>query len=241
MTKNKKLLLIAATHGDEKIGVEVIERLNNEGYQGKFDYLIANSKALKKNIRFIDADLNRSYPGEKNSPFYEKRKAYDNLKLAKEYQYIIDIHETGGGISDFIIVPREKISKLFPLQFIDLKKAVLWPDPKGSISQVLDNAIELEFVMKNRNKKEVIAKAANIIEKFLAKVESNSCSAKLDCDVSNKEIYYVYGELLTNGKICSDSLRNFEKIKIDSEEFYPLLVGQYLKEGIVCYKMRKIS
>lgn len=241
MTKDKKLLLIAATHGDEKIGVEVIERLNNKGYQEQFDYLIANPKALRKNIRFIEADLNRSYPGEKTSPFYEKRKAYDNLKLAKKYRYIIDIHETDGGISDFIIIPKEKISGLFPLQFIDLKKAVLWPNPKGPISQVLDNAIELEFVMKNRSRKEVVAKATDIIEKFLARIELVGRNDKFDCDVSDRKIYYVYGKLLTKEIVCSDNLKDFEKAEIRNEEFYPLLIGQYLKEGIVCYKMKKID
>jgi len=63
----KKILFIVATHGDEKIGVEVIERLRTKKLDRFFDYLVANPKALEKNTRFIDVDLNRSYPGVRNS------------------------------------------------------------------------------------------------------------------------------------------------------------------------------
>lgn len=236
----KKLLIIAATHGDEKIGVEAVEMLQKKGYKKRFDCLTANPRAFKKNIRFIEVDLNRSYPGEKNSPFYEKRKAYKNLELAKKYKYIIDIHETDGGASDFIIIPKEKITKLFPLQFIDLEKVVLWPDPKGPLSQILNNAIELEFTMKNKSRGGVAEKAARIIEKFLDRIELVGCDGNLNCDISDKEIYYVYGKLLVKEKIGSDNLRDFKKTKVGNEEFYPLLIGQYLSEGIACYKMRRI-
>ena len=234
--ESKKILIIAATHGNEKIGIQIIKKLQAKKLDKYFDYLIANPKALQEKKEFIDINLNRVYPGKKTSRFYEKRIAYKNLRIAKKYSYIIDIHEASKGRDDFIIIPKEKVSRFFPIDFINLKKVILWPNPKGPISQVLNNAIELEFGMKKRKRKEVIMKATKVLEKFIKNVNSNS----YNFDISNKEIYYVYGKLLDKEKrINLSKLKDFKEVKICGDKFYPLLVGQYLNDGIACYKMRR--
>lgn len=232
--EKKKILIIAATHGDEAIGLEATNKLKKKGLDKYFDVLIANPKALAKNARSVDVDLNRSYPGNKKSVFYEERIAYDNLKVAKNYKYIIDMHEADEGKDDFIIVPRENLSDLFPLDLIDLQKVLLWPDPKGPLSQVLENAIELEFGIKNRDRKELIAKATKILENFILGTNGKKIS------FSKKDIYYVYGKLMKqDSSFDMSQMRDFIEIENNKEKFYPLLVGQYLRDNIVCYKMRK--
>ncbi|MFH0969178.1 MAG: succinylglutamate desuccinylase/aspartoacylase family protein [Patescibacteria group bacterium] len=239
MKKDKKILFVVATHGNEKIGLEVVERLKRIGYEKYFDCLVANPKAFQKNTRFVDADLNRSYPGKKYSKFYEKRKAFSNLTIEKKYKYVIDFHEASKGENDFVIIPREKLSKKFPLQYIDLDRVLLWPDPKGPMSQVLASAIELEFGMKNREREEVISVAFKIAKKFIEKIKNEKFRST---DLRNKEIYYVYGNL-TQKEFSGDMnfLVDFEEVEINDELFFPLLVKQYIKYGIVCYKMKKIQ
>jgi len=236
---NKKILFIAATHGNEKIGMEVITKLQKIGYAKYFDYLIANPRAYEKNVRFINADLNRSYPGKRYSKFYEKRLAFYNLAVAKKYPYIVDFHEASAGTENFIIIPRKKISQNFPLQYIDLKKILLWPDPKGPISQLLPNSIELEFGMKNKDRKEISALAFSVAKKFLEKIMFRK---KTTCTLKNKKIYYVFGKLWQKD-FCKNvnSLEDFKETQIKNKKFIPLLTRQYLKDGIVCYKMRKMS
>jgi succinylglutamate desuccinylase len=239
MKSNKEILIIGATHGNEKIGVQVINNLKRKGYGKFFDYLIANPNALTANKRFIDFDLNRAYPGDKDSPLYEKRIAYDNLKTAKRYKYIIDVHEASSGKDDFIIIPRKTIDGSFPLQFINLKRVLLWPDPKGPLSQVLNKSIELEFGVKGRSRKSVVKKAIGTIEKFISYYSSFKAKSVPN---QEKEIFYVYGKLLAKDKKDLETkLTDFKLKKIDKEVFYPLLTGQYLKDGIICYKMRKLS
>lgn len=231
----KKILLIAATHGDEKIGVEVIKRLKTKKLNRFFDYLIANPRALLKNTRFIDTDLNRSYPGVKNSKLYEKKLACENLQKVKKYQYIIDIHEASQGTDNFIIVPKKRLPKLFPTELINLEKVLLWPDPKGPISQILENAVELEFGMKNKKRGKVISAAESIIRELIENIYQ-----KNDKRIKQK-LYYVYGKLTKkefSGGI--NKLRDFHKTKINKEVFYPLLVGQYLRLGLICYKMKPL-
>ena len=231
----KKILLIAATHGDEKIGIEVINNLKDKGLNKYFDCLIANTMALDKNVRFVEVDLNRSYPGSRESLLYEERRAYENLILAQNYRYVIDIHEASQGINNFIIVPKERLSESFPIDLIDMGTVLLWPDPKGPLGQVVENAIELEFGMKNRNRKKVILKAENVIKNFIKYVYGQKPKERS----VPKKLYYVYGKLMQsefNGDISQ--IKDFKKAEINSEQFYPLLVGQYLKSGIICYKMK---
>lgn len=235
--KNKipKLLIICSTHGDEKIGLEVVKQLKSDGLESFFDVLVANPRANEKNVRYIEKDLNRSYPGEKNSDIYEESLAFKNLEIAKKYQYIIDIHEADEGRDDFIIIPRKKMSNKFPLEFIDLKRVLLWPDPKGPIGSVLENSIELEFGSKNRDRSEMIEKATTIIKNFI--ILTNKEQPKIT--YLRKDIYFVYGKLeISNFSGELKALVDFEEYNKGNEKFIPLLAGQYLKSGIICYKMK---
>ena len=239
--KNKKILIIIATHGDEPIGISVVKNLKKIKLDKYFDCLVANPRALNKNMRFINFDLNRSYPGKKKSLLYEEKKAYKNFKIIKQYQYVIDIHEASQGINNFIIVSRKKISNFFPINFINLNKVLLWPSSNnlnGSIGSVLKNAIGLEFGVKNKNRSMVITKASKIIQEFIDIIYFN----KISQNPRKKKIFYVYGKLMKNEfKNKADKLTDFNKIIFNNEEFYPLLVNQYLTKGILCYKMKLIE
>lgn len=227
----KDILLIASTHGNEKIGLEVIEKLKNKKLDKYFDYIIANPKANKQNKRFLEKDLNRSYPGNQYSKYYEERLAYDNFKIAKKYKYIIDIHEAEKGINDFIIIARDSLGDKFPYEKINLKNILLWSDPKGPLCGELENAIELEFGMKDRDRIDVTDKAFNLIKSFLLN----------DKFLKNKSIYKVYDFLKNENYLSKKVLNDFKKIEFKEEIFYPLLVDQYLDLGIKCYKMKKLK
>lgn len=227
----KKLLIIAATHGNEKIGIEVIKKLTKQGYERSFDFVIANPQAEKKNVRFIDIDLNRAYPGDKKSSLYEKRKAFAIGELSKKYEFVIDIHEASQGTEDFIIIPKGRLPNHFPIQYIALDKVLLWPNPKGPLGGIIENEIELEFGIKGRDRKEVIKKAARVIIDFIQSVNLQKYSQK------KQKIFFVYGKIKTSDKFTG-RLKDFKKVNLRGENFYPLLVNQYLDLGILCYKMR---
>jgi len=243
----KKILIIAATHGNEPLGIEILEKLKSKGLDNFFDTLIGNPKALEQKKEYIDINLNRIYPGKIDSDLYEVKKAAENLKIAKKYDYVIDLHEASKGKNDFIIVPREKLSEKFPLQYIDLDTVLIWPDPKGPLGEVLETCIELEFGMNGRDRNEAIEKGTKIIEEFIELIEKqknrNRPSPRFRTTRTKKQnLYYVFGKLMAenfSGDI--NTLKDFKLAQINTEKFYPLLVGQYLeREGIVCYKMKKL-
>lgn len=241
MKKNNKEILIAVTtHGNERIGIEVVENLVEQKLDRFFDFLIANPKALKKNTRFIDSDLNRSYPGNEKSDKYEERLAAKNIKIAKRYKYVIDLHEAKLGTKNFIIIPRNKLDINFPLDFINLDVVLLWPDPKGPLGSCLKNTIELEFGMKGKNRKITIDKAVRIIKEFI--YLSYGLDSLLKVKTKKKQVFKVYGKTsLQEASKYNSKYRDFKEIKTSKEKFYPLLVNQYRDIGIAFYKMKKIS
>ncbi len=235
--KRVKILFVIATHGNEKIGPEVVEKLRARGLEDYFDVLIANPQALRKNKRFIECDLNRAYPGKKDSELYEERRAYDNLKIANNYKYIIDFHEAPEGKDDFIILSRNEVGS-FPLELVPLKNVLFWPDPKGPMGDVLNNSIELEFGSKGVNRSRMIKKAVEITETFLFNLTQEVGQRK----ITKKIFWQVYGKLKkTSYRGEISNLKDFNLVSLSGEDFYPLLTGQYLDLGIICYKMKKIG
>lgn len=91
-----KILLIAATHGDELLGIKLYERLlrQRSPLLESIDFLIGNPRAYARRTRYTDADLNRSY--ESNSSAYEARRAQE----IKHYIHttapaiVLDMHTT---------------------------------------------------------------------------------------------------------------------------------------------------
>lgn len=107
-----RILINALTHGDERVGLSVIKRIKKLPIKhGQLVFSIANEKAYKKNKRFIDQDLNRSFPGKKNGN-HEEKLAYKLLPLVKSADIVIDIHSTTSDLKDAIIVTKlEKKTK----------------------------------------------------------------------------------------------------------------------------------
>lgn len=233
----KKLLIIGAIHGDERIGPDAVAILKRKGLGKYFDFVLGNPRAWKEKKRFCEIDLNRSFPGRKYSRIYEERRAFEIFSVAKKYQYVIDVHEARCGKGFYMIAAREKIGGKFPVEWVDMDKIILWPKPKGASSGLLRQSIELEFVVKN-DRERIMDKTASILEKFICRME-NLPGDKIRN--RKKDIFSVYGRLdAKEARKSWKNLRDFKATKYQGENFIPLLVGQYLRDGIVCYKMEKI-
>lgn len=101
-----KVLLTILTHGDEKIGLRVAREIKRLQIDRKsLAIQVANKKAYAAGKRFIDADLNRSFPGKKNGN-YEERIAYRLSPQIKEADLVIDIHSTRSLLKDALIVSK---------------------------------------------------------------------------------------------------------------------------------------
>ncbi len=90
----KKVLVVASTHGHERIGLKVIEEL----VKLKIDKTslrleIGNPMASEKNIPYLESDLNRIFPGKKDGN-YEERRADQLQSIIEDFDIVIDVHST---------------------------------------------------------------------------------------------------------------------------------------------------
>lgn len=97
-----KLAVVCCQHGDEVFGQKVFEY-----YKDKLDDLegirlvFANEEAYDQEKRYIDADLNRSFPGNLEGN-REEQLAAQILPNIKDVRYVLDIHTT---TSDVVMTP----------------------------------------------------------------------------------------------------------------------------------------
>lgn len=237
--KNKKFLIIVATHGDESFSIPVIETLKKT-FPDKFDFIIGNPKALQRNKRFIDADLNRVAPGKKSSGLYEVRRACTIMKKAVDYQFVLDIHGTFSQSSIFTIVTNPTPTNINLAYFLPIDRIVIWGSKNngrktGPLSRFISRGIEIECGSKNsvKTRKELYNKLTSFLDSNNRDYES----------MDNKELYQIFGSL-KKGEIERQEekkLKDFQEIIINNQAFFPLLVNQYKDEKIICYKMKKLN
>lgn len=88
-----KVLVIGGMHGNEPLGIELVKLLQNKPIEN-VDAIIANEEALIANARFTGQDLNRLFPGNKASEAYEPKRASELTELCKQYDVVLDFHNT---------------------------------------------------------------------------------------------------------------------------------------------------
>ena len=72
-----EIAVVACVHGDEKCGKKAIKEFleSDPEFQRPVKFVVANEKALEKGKRFVDADLNRCFPGDPESEEHEEKLA----------------------------------------------------------------------------------------------------------------------------------------------------------------------
>jgi len=230
MKKEIKILFIAATHGDESIGVEVVRSLKRKG----FDFLIGNPEALKQEKRFIDSDLNRIFPG-KIGGSYEERRAIEIIKITKKYDWVIDLHGSISRTGVFIIITKLTIENLYLALRFGIKRIVIWPgapETIGSLSTFMPAGIEIESGLRDDPK--IKNQLKNVLVDFLKNKDKavNFLEA-----ADEKDIFFVTGKLLKNKNKKPDNLKNWQKI--DKENFALFVNGRFTDAW--CFKMIKIK
>ena len=80
-----EVVVVGGIHGDEPCGPLAIRRLlaAEPTVERPLKLIIANEPALEVGQRYVDADLNRVFPGDADDDAHERRLAYD---LAREVQ-----------------------------------------------------------------------------------------------------------------------------------------------------------
>ncbi|AEH35533.1 succinylglutamate desuccinylase/aspartoacylase domain-containing protein [Halopiger xanaduensis] len=100
-----EVAVVAGIHGDEPCGVRAVERLLDERptVERPVKLIVANEKALERQVRFVDEDLNRAFPGDPDAKTHEGQLAH---RLVEELEGCLtfSMHSTQSHAEPFAIV-----------------------------------------------------------------------------------------------------------------------------------------
>jgi len=109
-----KILVIGGMHGNEPLGINLAESLFKTPIGG-VDVMLANERAIAKNVRFINTDLNRAFPGNARARGYEHKCAAYLLDVCKGYDLVLDFHNTNCPDNDCSFVGQSAAKELFDI------------------------------------------------------------------------------------------------------------------------------
>ncbi|MFB6108108.1 MAG: succinylglutamate desuccinylase/aspartoacylase family protein [Haloplanus sp.] len=97
--------VVAAVHGDEPCGPQAVEELlaDPPAFDRGVKFVVANERALERDVRYVDDDLNRSFPGDADAESHEKRLAAD-LLAELEGCTTLSLHSTQSYADPFALV-----------------------------------------------------------------------------------------------------------------------------------------
>jgi succinylglutamate desuccinylase len=102
-----EIAVVGGIHGDEPCGVRAIEQLleENPTVERPVKLVVVNEQAIERQVRFVDEDLNRAFPGDPNAETHEGRLA-DELVEELEGCLAFSMHSTQSHAEPFAIVKR---------------------------------------------------------------------------------------------------------------------------------------
>ena len=128
-----KVVILWWVHWNELSWVEIIEKLKVDLSKEKINWeivlIIANNNALKKNVRFVDVDMNRILWTESldlirsnNDLNSEEKRVLEIIKYLDNVDYLLDIHSTIKKSVAFIYTENLKkhimLSEIFNTEFV---------------------------------------------------------------------------------------------------------------------------
>lgn len=244
-----KVVLNILTHGDEVVGLAVAKEISKlKIIKGELIVHRANELAYKKRKRFIDQDLNRSFPGNANGN-HEQKLAAKILPLIKSADIVIDIHSTTSGLKDALIVTRLN-RKTRELVEIIAPKYLLYMRATKSNALMSEAKIGLAFEYGSNSDKTALSEINLGIKRLLSHlgmIEEKYMKSK------RKTLWFDVYKMVPKPEkaILLKSIKNYRLIAKGSkyasckgeeirskEDFYPILFGENSYKDIFGFAAR---
>jgi len=247
-----KIVLNILTHGDERIGLKVVKEVKKLNIDKNTLVIhVANEKAFKLRKRFVDQDLNRSFPGKKNGN-HEQKIAYQISSIVKSTDVVIDIHSTKSELKDAVIVTKLNKDTKKCIEAIQPKYVLVMNVTKDTalISQA---KIGLAFEYGKDNDPITLKKVFRDIKKLFCHfgiIDIKRSKRKTPTQYFNvfssaaKPKGYKLLKNIKNYKLVRKSepfATNGENFLIAEKNFYPILFGEKNYKDIFGFKSEKIS
>ena len=198
-------------HGNERMPVSALA-------DAGLDFILANPKAYKKNVRFTEQDLNASFGTKRKN--YESKRAAEILREIGKNEVVIDFHTSASKTPFQILIDKKMISLA---ERTGIKRTVLMKHniKKGHALINYRDGISIEAG----------AHTDKVASKNTLKVINSVKKNKKHLTI----LYEVFGEIRKPGKYV-----NWRK---HPEGFIPVLANEpeYERSGLFGLKARRIS
>ncbi|MEK9152085.1 MAG: succinylglutamate desuccinylase/aspartoacylase family protein [Patescibacteria group bacterium] len=170
-SKNPPLVtIVCCLHGDEVFGLDVFSFFDSHRDRyPRVKLILANETAIKNGARYVDQDLNRSFPGTPGGNL-EQRLARELLAEAAESRFVLDIHTT---TSDIVMTPIVTAMNSDILKVLNLCASgeIAFVHPAiGSRALIahVPGGVSLEFGVHYSKSAEALRRVVKIVEALLA-------------------------------------------------------------------------
>lgn len=236
--------IIGSIHGDEPAGKKAIERILKKDfeYSKAVKFIIANEKALEQDERFLDVDLNRSFPGSVDSSEREERLAAKLLDEIGDTK-VLDLHTTHSFDKPFANTKSFEGSEMEMVRASGVGYATKF---SGNDGRLTDFALGIVVETGIQHSDQAVENAVEVIKNFLAYYNViNQSHKELELELfEQKEKVEGDWEFLK---------KNFQKVEqgevyarkdgkklVAEEEFYPVLMSTNGYDGVLGHKASKI-
>ncbi|PSQ26443.1 succinylglutamate desuccinylase [Halobacteriales archaeon QS_9_68_17] len=245
-----EIAVVAGIHGDELGGVRAVERLLDEPLTADrpVKFVVANEEAIEAGERYLEADLNRSFPGDSDADEHERRLA---AAVSDEIEgcLTLALHSTQSYAEPFAVVDgiddmvRDICPRLSVAAVVETSEYI-----QGRIFVATD-AIEVETGLQGSDQSE--ENALRIVREFL------TATGVLPGDAIGREVP-AYKLLYPIDKEPADEYEvfaeNFERVDAGEpfaaadgaeltaeDDFYPVLLSPYGYANVFGYAAEKLE
>lgn len=233
-----KILILASQHGNEYSGEKLYKYIKQRrpGLLRYVDYFLANPRARKQRVRYIESDMNRSYTGKKTT--HEERRALKTLKRIDEQEYdiVLDMHTTTTVQPPCIILAKPGQENNAYLQASSIQHIVAMGHT------IVDTALNgrrghaLSIEVNQSIDDTLLSDLCDDIDRFIRR----------EVYPSDKYVYEVK-DLLGKSEMSEADANKLQNFTLSERGFYPVLVGEnsYKEQtdylGFKAYKRYKLK
>lgn len=233
-----KILLLASQHGDEYLGEKLFAyvRKYRPELLEHIEYLLANPRARKKQIRYIESDLNRSYNGKTET--VEEKRAMRILNHIEQgnYDLVLDMHTTSCKQPPSIILAsinpkNERFVRASSIEHVVIMEPQV---VSTALNGVCPQSLSIE--VNHKISDELLANLCDDLQRYV------------DNERYSDDKYVYKARLLARDELTDAEIKNLRNFELHERGFYPILVGEksyhkqgYAYMGFKALKRRKIK
>jgi hypothetical protein len=225
-SKNK-VTLIGCVHGDETFGYKVYRHFasNLDNFPG-LTVILANEQAHQIRKRFVEADLNRSFPGDKHGS-HEQRLASELKTLIDLNSFVIDIHTTRSAMTMVPIVTNLSVGTKVILNQTKARNIVFMKQTFGSLIGQYQAAVSFEYNSKYSRRRQRITELERMVRSLLnGKLQPRQVRSVFECGQ----------KIPLDTKIVKGST-NF--VSLSGTDIIPLFPRQRARNGSKGFSLKK--